>query len=292
MNLQPVQTPASVRIDETAGIREVRRRCGSNGNSRASRELRYLSFLSHDLYNNLGGVTLHLKLLKQQLVASPVFADELAMLNRAQKAIDETIGGMRTLQSYAQLRTLNNLDFAMPVDLHRLAGDICLRYERLAAEKGLTISSQVSPGTIVDSAPQLIVLVLQNLVSNSVKYSRRGIISIRCEETGTTSDAGCVLAVSDEGPGIDAADLHHIFQPFHRSASHGEEGAGLGLAIAAEAAELLGSKLSVQSQVGVGTTFTLALPRRHPSQSILKASGRSDSACAISRSQSWRYQHE
>jgi len=67
------------------------------------------------------------------------------------------------------------------------------------------------------------------------------------------------VTVSDQGPGIPPQQLAHIFVAFGRGDMRGEEGVGLGLAIAAEAARLLGAELRVESQVGVGSVFRIAL---------------------------------
>jgi K+-sensing histidine kinase KdpD len=69
-----------------------------------------------------------------------------------------------------------------------------------------------------------------------------------------------VLWVSDEGPGIAPEVTQRIFEAFQRGEVHGQSGVGLGLAIAAQAAKLLEATLTVESRVGAGSTFRLALP--------------------------------
>jgi signal transduction histidine kinase len=119
----------------------------------------------------------------------------------------------------------------------------------------------------VRSDPDLIVLVLQNLVHNAVKYSGRGAIRLGCRRArAPRGERWCVLSVSDEGPGIYQPQLARIFDPFWRGGpTQGRDGAGLGLAIASEAAKALGAELSVESQLGAGSTFYLRLPCPAPS---------------------------
>jgi signal transduction histidine kinase len=70
-----------------------------------------------------------------------------------------------------------------------------------------------------------------------------------------------VLTVHDEGIGIPITDMNHLFEPFHRATNVGEiVGTGLGLSIVKEAVELHSGTVTVTSQVGVGTTFTVKLP--------------------------------
>ncbi len=100
--------------------------------------------------------------------------------------------------------------------------------------------------------------IISNLVSNAIKYSPDGkIIAVSLVHTGNA----LVLRVRDEGIGIPEADLAHLFEPFHRAANVGTiSGTGLGLTIIKESVELHGGTLSVASQVGIGTTFTVNIP--------------------------------
>ncbi len=100
--------------------------------------------------------------------------------------------------------------------------------------------------------------VLENLLSNAVKYSgeeKRIEIEV-LPQAGLT-----VIAVCDLGRGIAAAELPHLFERFHRADDARGEGHGLGLFIAAALAKLHGGALTVKSELGRGTTFSLSLPR-------------------------------
>lgn len=100
--------------------------------------------------------------------------------------------------------------------------------------------------------------IINNLVSNAVKYSPAGQeIFIRVEYT----DEFLVFSVRDQGIGIPEADLHHLFQPFHRAANVGAiSGTGLGLSIVKEAVELHSGTIEVESEVGIGTSFVVTIP--------------------------------
>jgi len=100
--------------------------------------------------------------------------------------------------------------------------------------------------------------VISNLMSNAIKYSLE---NKEIYITLTHKDETVVLEVRDEGIGIPEADLIHLFQPFQRAVNVGDiSGTGLGLAIAKEAVELHGGTISVESQINVGTTFTVTIP--------------------------------
>ena len=102
--------------------------------------------------------------------------------------------------------------------------------------------------------------ILGNLLGNAFKYAAEGRKELRLR---TLEDGQIAFAIRDHGPGIPEAELQQIFVPFSRLEQHEEgsvSGTGLGLAIGRRLATLLGGELTVESQVGVGTTFTLVLP--------------------------------
>ena len=92
-------------------------------------------------------------------------------------------------------------------------------------------------------------------------------MQVDVEKRGKGNTTRWVLSVSDEGPGIAPEQLQIIFKAFRRGEAHGQEGVGLGLAIASEAAKLLDAELTVKSEVGRGSVFRLSLPGLQESQS-------------------------
>jgi len=107
-------------------------------------------------------------------------------------------------------------------------------------------------------------LLLRNLIDNAVKYTLQGgrvTVAISRKEDTPGSRGGAVITVSDTGIGIAEADMPHVFDRFWRAdLARASEGSGLGLAISQRIAEAHGGKLTVESQGGHGTTFSLALP--------------------------------
>lgn len=103
--------------------------------------------------------------------------------------------------------------------------------------------------------------IVLNLMSNAVKFTHTGGVVVRLEE----GDDRVRLHVQDSGPGIDASRVSELFQAFSRTGSDPEnEGAGLGLHISRKLATLLGGTLELTSEVGLGTTLTLTLPKVTP----------------------------
>ncbi|MCX6123556.1 MAG: ATP-binding protein, partial [Proteobacteria bacterium] len=116
--------------------------------------------------------------------------------------------------------------------------------------------------------PYLIRRVLDNLISNAVKYSKRR--THICLSVERDSDE-LLFSVQDEGQGIPAAELPNIFREFHKSSvrpTEGEQSTGLGLTIAKKFVERHGGKISVVSELGKGSRFWFSLPLFAPAASI------------------------
>jgi signal transduction histidine kinase len=116
------------------------------------------------------------------------------------------------------------------------------------------IASDASDGLFDE---RLLRHIFENLLSNAIKYSPNGgevRLQVRREGLGT------VFALMDQGIGIPAPALKHLFEPFHRAGNVGDiEGSGLGLAIVKSSVDLHGGHLSVLSQTDHGTCFTLRI---------------------------------
>jgi ammonium transporter len=116
------------------------------------------------------------------------------------------------------------------------------------------------PGIVTD--PDKLKQILLNLVANAIKYTDEGSITVRPEAV----DGRLRIGVADTGVGIAEGDLGRIFEEFHRAEDTGGRrgGTGLGLPISRRLARTLGGYITVESRIGVGSTFTLDLPLRHP----------------------------
>jgi signal transduction histidine kinase/ActR/RegA family two-component response regulator len=149
-----------------------------------------------------------------------------------------------------------------PVLVRPLAEETCQLMAPLAAERSITVSlCRPEPGLAAFADQQRLRQILVNLVSNAIKYNRRGgTVSIACQEEG---DHQVSLVVTDTGPGIRAADLERIFAPFERLGVEqtGIEGTGIGLPLARALAQAMAGQLTAASVHGEGSAFTVTLPR-------------------------------
>ena len=221
---------------------------------------RYLSYLSHDLRNNLNGCTLMLEVLRQRLEGLQGFEEDVQDIGSVQRSVAETIAGMDRILQAERLRRETVRPKAAPVDLHALAHDVARQASRQAEHKGIRIAVELPAGATVESDRELITLVLQNLIGNAVKYSHGGTVTVSAVKREDPVWDGWQVSVRDQGPGIAQLHRDRLFEAFARGETHGQPGVGLGLAIAAHAAKLLGGRLSVETEVGAGSTFHFTLP--------------------------------
>lgn len=143
------------------------------------------------------------------------------------------------------------------VDLAALAQDVARRYEGTAQDAGLTLHMKTEAGGFAVADNDRVLQVVSNLVENA----------IRCTPppgTVTITTAPGAVTVADTGRGLTSDDLPRAFERFYLYSRYGTDrpvGTGLGLAIVKELTEAMGGTVSVSSAVGVGTAFTVALPR-------------------------------
>jgi signal transduction histidine kinase len=229
----------------------------------AATELKFLSFMSHDMNNNLNNVNLMLEVLKLDLQQSTDNAAAIESLDQARQSIADTAAGMRRMLENEHLRQSGEPTNFSPVDLKSLASSAVGQFSNAAAAKGIKLEVEFPAVAEIHSDSALVTLVLQNLIGNAVKYSHQGTIRVGFVSPKNVAgkiDRGPSLWVSDEGVGIAADKVADIFRAFRRGAVHGQWGVGLGLAIASQGAKLLGADLTVKSQIGVGSTFLLTFP--------------------------------
>jgi signal transduction histidine kinase len=224
--------------------------------SSAEAQSKYLAFLSHDLRGSLNGILLMLEVLKRELTGS-TFQNSLEDLDLMRRSILDTVGTMDRFLHAEKFRR-GKVDVKLgEVNLSVLLPEVVSQVSPQAKSKGVSMSIDSSRCPHIVSDRDLLLLIVQNLVSNAVKYSTGGNVRITA---ALTPAGGCRLSVEDEGPGITPEKLSSMFEPFTRGETHGQGGIGLGLSIARQAADLLKGRLWAESVVGKGSTFILELP--------------------------------
>jgi two-component system phosphate regulon sensor histidine kinase PhoR len=152
-----------------------------------------------------------------------------------------------------------------PVDLNRLVDDAVVHYTSTAQDKGVTLAfkrDELLPPVLAD--PTQITRVIGIVVENAINHTpEAGHIEIRLGRESWTGGTYATLQVQDSGIGIAPEDLPHLFERFYRSdraRDSGIRGVGLGLAIAYEIMHRHNGDITVESQVNLGSTFTMLIP--------------------------------
>jgi signal transduction histidine kinase/ActR/RegA family two-component response regulator len=148
-----------------------------------------------------------------------------------------------------------------PARVREVVNDVIATVSNMAAEKQLEVKAtfeQTVPKTLTFDAFRLR-QVLLNLLSNAIKFTQSGHVHVAI----AWADDGLSIKVSDTGPGMTAEVMERIFIPFKQGADntqHAYGGTGLGLAISRNLCELMGGTLTVDSQIGKGSEFTVRIP--------------------------------
>lgn len=154
------------------------------------------------------------------------------------------------------------------VEVSKIVSDAVRQLEDDAAAKGVEVRNAVGPGALTVDVARL-ELVFVNLLSNGIKYRDPAKASCFVEFSMERGDGVCHLCVRDNGLGIGAQDRLEVFRRFYRAHAArdeelGNDGVGLGLAIAAECVKGMGGTITLESTEGVGTQFRITLPDNPP----------------------------
>lgn len=162
-----------------------------------------------------------------------------------------------------KLNKLENQQIYPVAETYDLGEQLCeclLSFESAWEEKNLEIDTDIEEGVMVDMDAELLSLVWNNLFSNAMKFTEAGgMVTLSLKSEG--KDA--VVQVSDTGCGIAPEVGAHIFEKFYQGdTSHASQGNGLGLALVKRVVDIIGGDISVSSQVGKGSTFTVKLRKK------------------------------
>jgi len=168
------------------------------------------------------------------------------------------------LLDLARLESQEPTDYPTPVDVRGVLMTVLARMRRVARKKDITLQwkrfGKAASYTVYGDETQLDSM-FTNLVDNAVKYTPPG---GRVEVVGGSEGSEIVISISDTGIGIPEGKIPRIFERFYRvdkARSKETGGTGLGLSIVKHIAENHGGRVTVESAVGEGTTFTVYLPR-------------------------------
>lgn len=219
------------------------------------RQQRFVADASHEMRNPLAAI-------KSTAQAALAGRGDAAGMRTALAAVVDSTDRLTRLTN--DLLTLARSDGALVehrverCDLSVVVAEAVEQYGPIDSARG-SVRATFGADLPMAADPEEIGRIVRNLIDNAFRHGGPGVHVTVATRAG---DREVVLQVADDGPGIAAADIDQIFEPFYRVGAHpGSDGSGLGLAIAADLAARNGGRLTVTSIPGSGSAFRLVLPR-------------------------------
>lgn len=218
----------------------------------------FLSMMSHDLKTPIARIQGMADIVRND--PNPLSARQKEAIETLKRSSDELLEFVSGILSLGRIESKAIQLHLHSKDVNALVREVVAKLEYLARSKNIEIRAELEPLFSIRMDVDLIRQVLQNLIENAIKYSPEGSsILVTSEER----DGHIVVQVADQGPGIPEDELPHIFMKFYRSRNakgSSIKGSGLGLYLAKYFVELHKGRVSVDSTLGQGSTFTVELP--------------------------------
>ncbi len=228
----------------------------------------FLATMSHEIRTPLNGIVP----LIDVVLSSSLNTDQRQCLETAYASAQQLVSIVDDILDYSKIEA-NRLELeSVSINLRELVDSVAQLMAHPAQAKGVSLSVRFDPNLrpIHRGDPVRLRQLLTNLVSNAVKFTERGSVTVQIGRRGETATHTQILfAIVDTGPGIDPEAQKRLFQPFTQadnSVTRVFGGTGLGLAICRRLVEIMGGEIGLKSAVGHGSTFWFSVP-------VLKAPG-------------------
>lgn len=223
---------------------------------------RFLAAASHDLVQPMNAARLFAGALAERMDHGDGRERDRQLLGQIDRSILTADRLLRALLDISRLDggsvTLKRTRFS----LDRAFADVANEFEVQSRAKGLDLRV-IPSGLWLETDRGLFISVLQNLVTNALRYTEHGKVVVGALRRGRTAE----IVVADTGPGIDPADRQRIFEEFTRlHPDRDREGLGLGLAIVQRISTMLGTTVKLRSIPGRGSRFSFCIDRTSPAQ--------------------------
>ena len=219
----------------------------------------FLSSMSHELRTPLNVVLGYADLLASG-IGGELTEDHQKKIERIKTSVWHLLGIIDDILTFSRVEAGKEQIKIEPVDIVGIVQDTVVMLQNEAAVRTLELTADVADESLViETDARRVRQILLNLLGNAIKFTEKGEVRVTMDHDADTVR----VHIADSGRGIDADRLEDVFEPFTRvEQTEGASGTGLGLPLSLRFAQLLGGDIQVRSEKGVGSTFTLALPRK------------------------------
>jgi len=252
---------AGIDVTEYKHLVESERAARREAEEANAAKSQFLATMSHELRTPLNAIAGYSELLRLEL-RGPITSEQRLDLDRIDRSQRHLLSLINDVLNFAKIEAGHVAVNTTPMGLGTVVDSLREFVEPQLREKGLQFKmAEDFPATEACGDPDKVRQILINLLSNAIKFTPEGgHISLECEE----DDKMIYIGVADDGTGIPPDQLAAIFEPFvqvNRDYASTHEGTGLGLSISRDLARRMGGDLTVESELGKGSRFTLSLPR-------------------------------
>lgn len=219
-----------------------------------------LLMISHDIKSPLSSIIGHIELMADDKLTE----ENKSHLNSMRNSSEQILDLSNKLMDYHRLEQGKSEINLVTFYPYRLMDDIFKSFLPIANNKNLFLRSEtdITPELTFESDPFIIRQIINNLISNGLKFTRKGGVTVKSKIDMPTMNL--YISVQDTGIGIKPDDIGNIFDEFKRFGNQGDkrsvEGFGLGLPITKRLVELLKGKIELDSKIGIGTEFKVVIP--------------------------------
>lgn len=216
----------------------------------------FISNVSHEIKTPLAVIQNYTKMLQNENLSKEKRKDIFEKLCLQSQRLSNLITNILKLN---KLENQELVPEKKEVDLAELLRVSALSFEEEIDKKGLNLECDIDE-VCVESSPSLLEIVVNNLLSNAIKFTEKGKVFVSLKQ----DEKNAIIKIADTGCGISKETGNRIFEKFYQGdTSHSGEGNGLGLALVKRVIDIVGGEISVESNVGKGSVFTIKVRKQH-----------------------------
>ncbi len=219
----------------------------------------FLATMSHELRTPLNSIIGFTGILLKG-IAGPLNEEQAKQLNMAKESAMHLLDLINDVLDISKIEAGQLTVSVKNFDIRQALQKAILSFQPVAEKKNLKLNQNIAPEIrLIHSDERRVEQIINNLINNAIKFTDQGYVNVECFSDGIN----IIIRVMDTGIGINREYLDRLFKPFSQidtGLARNHDGTGLGLSISQKLAEKLGGVITVSSEEGIGSNFTLTLP--------------------------------